>query len=93
MNGIGGIWNPGMVGIVVGTDGILVGIEGIVGMVAGTVGMAGTVVGREGIAPAAAGGMVRFGIGMDGIGGIFSLGTAGMKGIGGSVVGTVGMEG
>jgi hypothetical protein len=37
--------------------------------------------------------MVTFGIGTDGIGGTVSLGTAGMEGIGGSVVGTVGMEG
>uniref|UniRef100_A0A0D9X8X8 Impact N-terminal domain-containing protein n=1 Tax=Leersia perrieri TaxID=77586 RepID=A0A0D9X8X8_9ORYZ len=102
MNGIGGIWNPGMVGIVVGIvvgmDGIVVGIEGIGGKVTGIVGIVGMVVGmagigRDGIVPAAVGGMVAFGIGTDGIGGTVSLGTAGMEGIGGSVVGTVGMEG
>jgi hypothetical protein len=102
MDGIGGIWNPGMVGNVVGTvsgmDGIVVGTEGIDGMVPGKVGMVGMVAGtagtgRDGTAPGAIGAMVTLGMGMDGTGGIANFGTAGMEGIGGSVVGTAGMEG
>jgi hypothetical protein len=102
MNGMGGIWNPGMVGIVVGTvvgmDGIVVGIEGIGGRIPGIAGMVGTVVGiagfgRDGIVPAAAGGRATFGTGMDGIGGTVTLGTAGMGGTGGTVDGTVGVDG
>ncbi|TVU05514.1 hypothetical protein EJB05_48680 [Eragrostis curvula] len=102
MNGMGGIWNPGMVGIVVGIvvgmDGTVVGIEGIGGMVPGTAGMVGTVVGivgigRDGTVPAATGGRATFGMGMDGIGGTVTLGTAGMDGTGGTVVGTAGMDG
>lgn len=102
MNGIGGIWNPGMVGIVVGIvigmDGIVIGTEGIGGMVTGKVGMVGMVVGiagigRDGTVPGAVGAMATLGIGMNGIGGIVSFGTAGMEGIGGNVVGTAEMEG
>ena len=75
------------------------GIEGIGGNVTCTAGMVGTVVGiagfgRDGIAPEAAGGRATFGMGMDGIGGIATFGTAGMEGIGGiATFGTAGMEG
>lgn len=85
-------------GIVVGMVGTVVGIEGIGGRVTGTAGIAGMVVGitgfgRDGIAPATVGGRATFGRGMDGIGGIVIFGTVGINGIGGSVVGTAGMDG
>nr|CAB3483270.1 unnamed protein product [Digitaria exilis] len=96
-----GTWSPGMVGIVVGIvvgiDGTVVGIEGIGGSVTGIAGMVGMVVvagfGSDGIVPAATGGRATFGMGIDGIGGIVTFGTAGMEGIEGIVVGTAGMEG
>ena len=54
------------------------------------VGIAG--IGRDGTVPGAVGAMATFGIGMNGIGGIVSFGTAGMEGIGGGVVGASGVE-